>query len=104
LCFYRILEARTARARAQKEFSALLEAPIIQKCEGWLRGYEVTAPEESTFAAAQTSRLDFPQHDISYFRDNFMVHPAEFAELEKAMRSFKISPYVRIGPEDFHGA
>lgn len=89
--------ARMDPAALKNELAGVVGRSLLVKTDSFLRSSEQPLNEEIAYG-----KFDYPEHDIFFYRDNFLRHPDEFSEVEKGKKFFRIARYMRIVPEDFH--
>eukprot|EP01122_Echinamoeba_exundans_P013928 TRINITY_DN6184_c0_g1_i1.p1 TRINITY_DN6184_c0_g1~~TRINITY_DN6184_c0_g1_i1.p1 ORF type:complete len:847 (-),score=155.28 TRINITY_DN6184_c0_g1_i1:124-2664(-) len=83
-------------AALQSELANVVGRSLVVKTESFLRSSEQPLNEEIAYG-----KFDYPEHDIFFYRDNFLRNADEFVEVEKSKKFYRIARYTRLIPEDF---
>jgi hypothetical protein len=83
-------------AALQSELANVVGRSLAIKTESFLRSSEQPLNEEIAYG-----KFDYPEHDIFFYRDNFLRNADEFIEVEKSKKFYRIARYTRLIPDDF---
>eukprot|EP01126_Amoeba_proteus_P008034 TRINITY_DN12945_c0_g1_i6.p1 TRINITY_DN12945_c0_g1~~TRINITY_DN12945_c0_g1_i6.p1 ORF type:complete len:768 (+),score=181.03 TRINITY_DN12945_c0_g1_i6:196-2499(+) len=85
----------------EEKTKVALVKPLIQ-VEG---DYQIWPNQDDPVVGPRIFIFDYPENDIFYYRDNFMIHPASYKEIESSLKFFSPSSaklVQAVTPAHFH--